>query len=114
MRNLKLHIPLARSKAGRRRKNLKITSGRVQKQGRLGPVCLLDRRDLGTFEPGEEEGEQKSRDGRYRGLRPVLALHTVRSVGTWHRAEHLYSAGGSVLCHLLALWQVRLVCWPAL
>mgnify|MGYP006996554081 CR=1 FL=1 len=61
---MKLHIPLARSKAGRRRKNLKITSGRVQKQGRLGPVCLLDRRDLGTFEPGEEEGEQKSRDGR--------------------------------------------------
>lgn len=95
MRNMKPHIPLARNKADRRRKSRKIASRRVQKQGRLGPVCLLDGRDLGTFEPGEDGGEQRAETEGTEGFPQCwlfrqsdqLALGTERSI---------YSAGGSV------------------
>lgn len=48
MGNMKLHIPLARNKAGRREKSLKTLLGQTW-------VCVSCRqRDLDMFEPGEE------------------------------------------------------------
>lgn len=109
---MKLHIPLGRNKAGRRRKSLKITSRRVQKQGRLGPVCLLDRRDLGTFEPGEEGGEQKSKDCSTEGFAQCWLFIQL---------DQLVLGTECSMCTVLEVlssvisWRCgKLVCWPAL
>lgn len=107
---MKLHVPLARNKADRRRKSLKIASRRVQKQGRLGPVCLLDRRDLGTFERKEANREQ-----RLKVQRASPSAGSSDSQISWHLAQ----SGASAVLEALSVsspgaWQVRLVCWPAL